>query len=146
MEPITVMRLGPADIGFARQAVRDVHQRAQINDAELAPFLADAANHLHVAVHADEVVGSLNGYALRHAGRREPQFLLYEIDVRAAWRRRGIATRLVESFVAAARDERAFEVWVLTNASNDAAMALYRRCGFVRRNADDVMLSVELSG
>jgi len=144
METIAVMRIGPGDVGLARQAVRDVHERASVDDAELAPFLADSRNHLHVAVHAGEVVGSLNGYALRHPGRRKPQFLLYEIDVRANWRRRGIATRLVESFLAAARDAGAFEVWVLTNASNDAAMALYRRCGFARRNADDVMFSVDL--
>ena len=144
MGSITVQRTGSGDVGLARHAVREVHGRANVDDAELATFLADRANHLHVAVHAGEVVGSLNGYALRHPGRREPQFLLYEIDVLAAWRRRGIATRLVESFMASARDAGAFEVWVPTNASNDAAMALYRRCGFVRRNTDDVMLSVDL--
>jgi ribosomal protein S18 acetylase RimI-like enzyme len=144
VDSITVLRIGPRDVDLARRAVRDVHERANVDDAELAPFLADSRNHLHVAVHAGEVVGSLNGYALHHPGRREPQFLLYEIDVRTTWRRRGIATRLVESFMGAARDAGAFETWVLTNASNDAAMALYRRCGFVQRNADDVMLSVDL--
>lgn len=34
--------------------------------------------------------------------------------------------------------------WVVTNDANHAAMARYRRRGFVRRHPDDVMLSIAL--
>jgi ribosomal protein S18 acetylase RimI-like enzyme len=51
---------------------------------------------------------------------------------------------LVEKFIAEARVQGAFEVWVLTNQSNEAAMALYESCGLRRQNNDDVMLSLTL--
>jgi len=97
-----------------------------------------------VAVGGDEVVGSLNGYSLRHPNSRQPQFLLYEIDVKKQYRRRGVGAALVAAFVSEAQASGAFEVWVLTNHSNEAAMGMYRRCGFARRNPDDVMLSIAL--
>jgi GNAT superfamily N-acetyltransferase len=88
------------------------------------------------------VVGSLNGYALRPPQRREPQFLLYEVDVRRGHRKRGIGRALVERFMAEARTAGAFEVWVLSNVSNKAAMAMYTGCGLRREHRDDVMLSL----
>jgi GNAT superfamily N-acetyltransferase len=77
----------------------------------VAEFLADSARYLLLATEQDRVLGSLNGYALRHLYRREPQFLLYEIDVRPECRNRGIGKALVESFMDEARAAAAFEVW-----------------------------------
>jgi ribosomal protein S18 acetylase RimI-like enzyme len=144
MSSVTVKRLDAGDVDLARRGVAEVHERSTPDDEALAAFLGDRSCLLLVALVDGEVVGSVNGYALRHPHRPEPQFLLYELDVKPAWRRKGIATRLVDAFVQSAREAGAFEVWVLTNDSNAAAMATYRRCGFVRRNQDDVMLSREM--
>lgn len=141
---VSVFRAGPEHADVAARAIREVHERSPLDVAALAAFLADRSCMLLVAVAEGDVVGSLNGHALRHPQRRDPQFLLYELDVKPAWRRRGIATSLVAAFVSAARAEGAFEVWLGTNTSNAAAMATYRRCGFERRNQDDAMLSLEL--
>jgi GNAT superfamily N-acetyltransferase len=98
----------------------------------VAEFLADSARYLLLATEQDRVLGSLNGYALRHLYRREPQFLLYEIDVRPECRNRGIRKALVESFM---------EVWVLTDEANPAALKMYTACGLRRQGRDQMLLN-----
>lgn len=137
-----VFRATAKDFDLARAAIGELHQRAPVDEQALAAFLANAACYLIVSVIADKVVGSLNGYRLLRPGTREPQFLLYEVDVKEEWRRRGLGVALVNAFAAEARASGACEVWVLTNGSNQPAMALYERCGFARRNPDDVMFSI----
>ena len=114
--------------------------------AGIEAFLADDSHYLYVAVAGEEVVGSLNGYALTHPHTRRPQFLLYEIDVREAWRRRGIGTRLIDAFLAEAKRLDAFGVWVVTDRENTAAMAMYRGCGLVTSDLHDVVFSADFRG
>jgi ribosomal protein S18 acetylase RimI-like enzyme len=138
----TITRAGVSALELAVEAVRDVHERDVPDEGALEEFLSDNARYLLLAVESGRVVGSLNGYALRHPNRREPAFLLYEIDVREECRNRGIGKALVNRFVAEARSAGAFEVWVVTNQSNGPAMAMYRHCGLTRPNPDDVMLEM----
>ena len=136
---VTVLRASPTDFDLACEAVLEVHRRAPLDAVALVKFLADPMRYLLLAIEAGQVVGSLNGYALQPPHRRDPQFLLYEIDVRPDWQRRGIGRALVARFIAEARNARAWEVWVLTNRSNAAAMGLYASCGLRTENSDDVM-------
>ena len=136
---MTILRAGPADFDLACEAVLEVHRRSPLDAVALVEFLADPMRYLLLAIEDGYVVGSLNGYALQPPHRRDPQFLLYEIDVRPDRQRRGIGKALVERFIAEARAARALEVWVLTNRSNPAAMALYASCGLRTENANDVM-------
>lgn len=140
-----VIRATARDVAVARAAIGDVHRRAQVEDHALVAFLNDPACYLLVSRAGDEVVGSLNGYRLHNPGTSQPQLLLYEIDVKDAWRRRGVGTALVDAFLAEARACNASEVWVVANESNHAAMGLYRDCGFVRTHSDDVLLSFRMS-
>lgn len=137
-----VIRATASDIDVARAAVGSVHQRAPVEDRALAAFLADPNCYLFVSLVDGEVVASLNGYCLRNPSRLRPQFLLYEIDVKGDWRRRGVGTALAKAFLAEARTSGASEVWVVTNGSNHAALAMYHQLHFVRQHSDDVMLSV----
>jgi ribosomal protein S18 acetylase RimI-like enzyme len=141
---ITVLRAGSQHAYFARQALYEMHERSLPDEEALVRFLENEFCYLFIAIFDEEVVGSLNGYALLQPERQQLQFLLYEIDVKETWQGQGIGTRLVNAFVAAACKVDAFEVWVLTNQSNAAAMALYRKCGFERDNPDDVMFSITL--
>lgn len=143
---ITFLRAAPGDFELARQAVAEINlptsHHAGLDDAGLTDFLADPDHYLLLAAEEKRVVGSLYGYALRHPYRRELQFFLYGIDVRPdAWGR-GIGTALAKRFLAEARREAAFEVWVITNDANKAAMALFRGCGFHRSATDDVVLTL----
>lgn len=137
--PFSIVRARTAHRDLAREAVAELHGHAPVDEAALEEFLRDGRRYLLLAVEEGCLVGSLNGHALHHPHRAEPQFLLYGIDVREECRRRGIGRALVERFAAEARAAGAWEVWVLTGESNRAAMALYRRCGMRRENPDDVM-------
>jgi ribosomal protein S18 acetylase RimI-like enzyme len=141
---ISIIRASLENLALARQAILEVHERTAFDIAGLEAFLLDRSCFLLLAIEGERVVGSLNGYALRHPHMRRPQFLLYEIDVLSEHRRKGIGSALVRSFSEEARKADAFEIWVLTNSSNHAAMSIYLRNGYSRRNPDDVMLSLLL--
>ena len=55
------------------------------------------------------------------------------------FRRRGVGTSLIEAALAIARERGMALTFVMTNASNEAAMALYRRTGAQRPQGDDVL-------
>ena len=107
-------------------------------------FLADSDDYLLLAMEGESLIGSLNGHALHRPQCREPEFLLYEIDVAPAHRNRGVGKALVNAFVSEARTAGASEIWVLTNTPNLAAMSMYQACGFLQSTIDDVMLSRKL--
>lgn len=147
---ITLMRATDSDLELARQALTEVilvtsHYTLPVDDSSLAEFLANPAHYLLLAIEQKKVVGSLYGYALQHPYRREPQFFLYGIDVRPEHRNQRIGSALVERFVTEAKRVGASEVWVLTNESNRAAMAMYSHSGLERSNTDDVMLNLTLN-
>jgi ribosomal protein S18 acetylase RimI-like enzyme len=137
----TIVRAKTTDVELAREAMLELHERKAFDRDAMLKFLSEPANYLFLALEGERVAGSLFGYSLVHPPVREPQFLLYEIDVRPQSRRRGIGKALVEAFTSEAR---AFEVWVITNQSNTAAMAMYAACGLRRENPDDVMLALSL--
>jgi ribosomal protein S18 acetylase RimI-like enzyme len=144
-QKFTIVRAKTADVDLAREAMLELHERKAFDRDAILKFLADSANYLFLALEGERVIGSLFGYALVHPPIRKPQFLLYEIDVRSQSRRRGIGKALVQAFISAARAAGAFEVWVITNQSNTAAMAMYAACGLRRENPDDVMLAIPLT-
>jgi ribosomal protein S18 acetylase RimI-like enzyme len=142
--PFKVFRAGTKDLALARQAVGEVHKRRHASDVSISSFLKDPACDLMLAVADGRVVGSLTGYSLRRPHQSPPQFLLYEIDVRDADRKRGVGQALGTAFTVEARAAGADEIWVLSNESNRAALNLYGKCGYRRVNEDDVMLSLAL--
>jgi ribosomal protein S18 acetylase RimI-like enzyme len=141
---VTVVRASERDRGLAAEAMLELHELEPLDEAALVEFLSDPGCYLLLAIEDGQVAGSLYGYALARPDRPEPQFLLYEIDVREEFRGRRIGTALVQRFFLEARAAGAFEVWVVMNASNQAAMALYRSCGLGRENPDDVMFAIAL--
>lgn len=143
VEPgITILRARESDFDLAREAMIEVHERAPFDAGALRAFLASSAAYLLLAVRADRVVGSLNGYSLLSPNRPAPQFLLYEIDVREEHWNQGIGRALVQRFVEEARAAGAYEVWVITNESNTAAVKMYQNAGLQRENPDDVMMAI----
>ena len=141
----TVVRARQSDVALAQQAMLVSHRTRALDETALRNFINNPASYLLMALDGEEVVGSLYGYALNHPHRPEPQFFLYGIDVCPERWNRGIGTALVNEFVAQARSAGAFEVWVLTNESNSAAISMYTHAGLLRRNTDDVMLELPLS-
>ncbi len=105
--------------------------RTELLDDERTIFL--------VAFAGRDPIGFVLAYQLlrRHG---DPSILfVYEVDVDERYRRRGVAAALLRETARLARGGGIREGFVLTNASNEAAMGLYESAGGLRPNDDDVM-------
>ena len=106
-------------------------------------FLAEPAAIAFVATSDADIAGWTWGYRqIRPDGR--DQVLLYEIETAIKWRRRGVGTALLRAVLDLARDEGFARVWLCTNESNEAAMALYPAEGGKRFQEDDVVFRWDL--
>ena len=91
-------------------------------------FLATGVNELVVALDIGEVVGFASGTALMHPDK-PTAFFIQEVGVAEAFRRQGIATRLIERIIDLARDRGCEEIWLATEGNNAPARGLYRKLG-----------------
>jgi len=134
---VAIRTLSAQDVATAQEIVRRFHTR-NVSDRHLASVLASAANLLLVA----EDVGCLLGFLFAHWIDRLPseahQLFIYEVEVTEKHRRAGVGFALLTKALACARERNA-RAFVLTNHSNPAAAALYRKAGGVVKNGDDVL-------
>lgn len=86
-----------------------------------------AAGHLALLLRAEH--GELLGYVIAMPGFEEVHLL--NLTVAPPWQRRGLALHLLEALVQRSRDLRARQIWLEVRPSNERALALYRRYGFV---------------
>jgi GNAT superfamily N-acetyltransferase len=107
-------------------------------------FLADKDNALFLAYWNNEISGFLTAHRLQRFDERKAEILLYEIGVNEEFRKKGIGKALIEAVKAWGREVQADEVWVLTNRSNQAAMALYKSAGGLEASPDDMMFVFKL--
>jgi ribosomal protein S18 acetylase RimI-like enzyme len=127
---IELRHMGPSDADLARVAVQRFKGRVH----DIGEWLQSDRHMMIVALEGRTTVGWVYGYELPRLDRDERMWLLYEIDVAESYRKRGIGGGLLDAFRRLADGP----VWLVSNASNKAAMALY--AGGERPNDDDVML------
>jgi aminoglycoside 3-N-acetyltransferase I len=120
----TIRRLGPGD--------EDVIRALAGEDEPQAALLADERTTFMAAFDGDAPVGFAFGYTLPRRRGRPTTFFVYEVDVDERYRRQGIGRQLMEALLAGRE-----EAFVLTDADNEAAMALYASLGGTR--VDSVM-------
>jgi aminoglycoside 3-N-acetyltransferase I len=118
----TVRRLGAGDEEVVRRLAEDGRPQTAL--------LADDRTIFVAAFDRDEPVGFAFGYLLPRRHGEPSMLFVYELDVAEAYRRRGIATRLLEELFAQAGGVEAF---VLTDDDNVAANATYAKFGGQRR-------------
>ena len=109
----------------------------------LTSFLADPNCILLVAEVEGRPIGQVLGYVLKRWDSKKPMLLLYSIDVAKAHRRKGVGSKLIREFRRIGEEIGCGTSFVLTTASNAAAMALYESAGGTRPNPDDVMFEWE---
>jgi ribosomal protein S18 acetylase RimI-like enzyme len=73
------------------------------------------------------------------------EMFLYELAVAAESRREGVGSALVTALRDFARERGCYDMWVLTDADNSAALATYAASGAGQPSAH-VMLTWELGG
>ena len=150
--PVEYRWLRPGDEAVVRElSVRspelgdgDAEPRyAPLDEPGAASFLAREQNLVLVAFDGDRPVGMLLAYELdrRHG---DPRVLfIYELGVDAGYRRRGIGRELLRRTRRLARARGVKEGFVLTEESNEAAMALYASEGGIRPADDEAMFDFD---
>jgi ribosomal protein S18 acetylase RimI-like enzyme len=134
---VNVRRLAAGDEDVVAQLAEDEPQTALLSDPRtifLVAFDEDGA-----------AMGFLFGYELLRRHGDPTIFFVYEVEVAPEYRRRGVARRLFHALAETAREREIATGFVLTNASNTAAMRLYEAVGGTRPNPDDVMWDFEWS-
>jgi GNAT superfamily N-acetyltransferase len=120
---VIVKRLRPGDEELVeRLAEREPH----------TALLADERTVFIVALEGDEPIGFVFGYDLPRRHGEARIFLVYEIEVRKDRRGRGVGTQLMAELRRICRDRGIERGFVLADADNVVANALYERTGGVR--------------
>lgn len=137
-EAIAIERLGPAQIDSMRAALRvfayafDEEENffsAPPSDSYVQRLLSDERFVMILARFEGTIVGALSAYELVKYEQARSEFYIYDLAVAEAFRRRGVATALIEALKPIARDAGAWVIFVQADRVDDAAVALYRKLG-----------------
>ena len=134
---VRIKRLTPADTAELLAAAT-LFDSPPVEEAARR-YLADDHSVFLLAYQGPDAAGFVRGTLLPQIETTRPQLFLYEIDVAAAYRRRGIARALVKALGAIAQEAGCNEMFVFTNRSNDAGMRLYATTGGVTEADDEQM-------
>jgi len=137
-DSFTIRTLGPDDVAMMEgmstmfgQAFSEpeTYGGARPSAAYLRRLLAGDNFIAVAALHGDEVVGGLAAYELRKFEQERSEIYIYDLAVADPYRRRGIATALIEQLrrVAAARG--AYVIYVQADLQDSPAIELYTKLG-----------------
>ena len=111
----------------------DTYLAAQPDDDYLQSLLARDTFFAIAAVDNDQVVGGLAAYELPKFEQPRSEIYIYDLGVDGAFRRRGVATALIEALKAIARERNAWVIFVQADYGDDPAIALYTKLGVEER-------------
>lgn len=124
---ITLRRLGPADADRL-VAASDLFDHS-VTEAGAREFLAKPGHHLLLAEEEQgRAVGFVSGVETTHPDKGTEMFL-YELAVAEDWRRRGVASHLINALAEIARELGCYGMWTGTDHDNEAALGAYRSTG-----------------
>lgn len=95
----------------------------------LRRILADEKFIVLVARVGTEMVGALAAYELVKFEAERSEIYIYDLAVREAYRRRGVATALIEALKPIARDKGVWAIFVQADPPDAPAVALYEKLG-----------------
>ncbi len=136
-ESVSVRRANPGDDDLIAAVFARLNDTAD-PDA-IRQFLDSPMDHVVLAEIDGELAGIAMAHELRRLDRMRGELFLYSIDTVERFQRRGVARAMIEELRRIGRDLGLPEMFVLTNESNSAAMALYANTGG-KREGDDVVM------
>jgi len=137
---LNIERLGIEDERKALEIVQVFQFKVQ-KDSLNKEFLSDKKNILIGAYRENQLVGFLYGYSLPRIERENPLMFLYSIAVIPEYRSKGIAKKMVKYFKEICNKNNCMKMFLITNESNIAAMALYKATKGKRKCTDDVIFT-----
>ncbi len=122
---IEIRKLGPGEEAALARVAAGVFDEAVRPD--LARRFLETPNYrIFIALDGDLVVGMATGFTHFHPDKDE-EFFVNELGVGDAYRRRGIALRLMQAILAEAKVMGCQVAWLGTEHVNAPALALYRK-------------------
>lgn len=133
-----VRTLMPADVLLVRKlnllfadAFHDTetYDSSPPRDSYIGGLLADPRTLVLVALAHTEMAGGLVAYELRKFEQERSEIYIYDLAVAEPFRRRGIASALLERVCRIAAERGAKSVYVQANYVDEPALALYGKFG-----------------
>jgi len=142
MADFSIREITPADISTFR-AMLDLFGREfeevetysdnQPDNDYIRELLASDTFFALVAEEDGEMLGAIAAYQLKKFEQKRSEFYIYDLAVAEAYRRRGVATLLIESLGEIAKEYGALVMFVQADSSDAPAVALYEKLG-IREN------------
>jgi len=147
-----VRRLGTGDVEAMRKVNRlfgqafdevDAFETAPPSDEYLAQLLGRDGFAALAAFDGDEPVGALCAYRLDKYEQQRSEYYIYDLAVAQEWRRKGVATALIDGLGKVAAGEGAYVMFVQADHGDDPAIALYTKLG---RREDVLHFDIDPAG
>lgn len=124
---VEIRHVRAGDEALFERIAEDVFDH-DIHPAHLRAYLADPGHILLVAIADGAIVGQARGIVHRHPDVA-PELYVDNLGVAEAYRRQGIARRLMLALYELGKAAGCVETWVGTEPDNDPALALYASLG-----------------
>lgn len=105
------------------------YESKQPDDAYLQRLLSSHTFVAIAAVAGAEVVGGLTAYVLPKFEQARSELYIYDLAVAEPFRRRGVATALIERLKSYACEHKIHVIFVQADYGDEAAIALYTKLG-----------------
>lgn len=128
MPPVMIMRVTPETVSSLERIAVDVFDYEPAADW-LVAYMATPNHAMVVAVADGVVVGQARGMVHLQPDA-PPQLYIDNLGVTPAWKRQGVATRLVQALIDWGRGTGCDSSWVATESDNDEARGFYAAFGF----------------
>jgi ribosomal protein S18 acetylase RimI-like enzyme len=136
-EDIIIRRLGPQDDLLVMQAA-DLFDNPPAHEW-VTKFLRARTHHILIAYRSGRPLGFVTAVEMTHPDKGAEMFV-YEMSVAPEDRRQGVAKALVSDLTALAKEQGCYDMWVLADQDNVAALSLYESTG-ATRDGEPVMLT-----
>lgn len=140
---IDIKLLGPNDSEILSNVAPDVFDDP-IDFNTTMEFLADPRHRLMVVIDEGQVVGFISAVIYLHPDKSKPELWINEVGVAPSHQGRGIGKMLLRRMLESGQQAGCAEAWVLTEHTNDAAMALYKSLGGIEEIPDPAMFTFKL--
>lgn len=137
-ETVDIRTLGPADAPSLRamlsmfgKAFEDIptYTAQQPDDAYLERLLSGNNFIAIAAVAGSAIIGGIAAYVLQKFEQERAELYIYDLAVAEAYRRRGVATGMIEALKNLAAARGVYVIYVQADLGDDPAIALYTKVG-----------------
>lgn len=136
--PLSIRTLLGNEVGALRSMLgmfgaafgdRETYTSRQPDDGYLQRLLSSETFVAVAAFAGQHVIGGIAAYALPKFEQARTELYIYDLAVDEAYRRRGVATSMIEELKSVATARGMYVIFVQADHGDDAAIALYSKLG-----------------